>query len=156
MEKLIKILILVVVCLTTAFFLYADYDVWKRYFTANLFADEKRHLIISIFSIVASVFSIPAISFWYQLLLFNEAIIFKSPIEKSSSNFLKQFINQSRIAFIYSIVLFIAVISIFLSALFFNSGVTAINYLLCLLFSVPFILIIIVSRKTFNNIKSLQ
>jgi len=156
MENLIKILILVVAIVTTVFFLVIDYDIWKSYFTGNLFEEDQRFLIQSIFTIAASFFSIPAIKFWFKLILFNEPIIFKPPTENSSSIFLKQFINQARLAFIYSIVLLISVISIILSAIFFNSGLTAINYLRCLLFSVPFILIFIVSRKTFNNIKSLQ
>jgi hypothetical protein len=155
MEKIIKISILIIASSSTTLFLYADYGIWERFFSSDLFSDEKRHLITSIFTFSASCFSIPAIRFWFQLLVFNEAVIFRAPANRGSTIFLKQYTNQSRIALIYSIVLLLAVVSILLSALLFNIGVTVISFLSCFLFLIPFILIVIVSVKTFISIKSM-
>lgn len=158
MEKLIKIVIITVSSISSIFFFAAGYNVWITHSAPTFSSSDRFHLVISVFSIITLLFSIPACSFWFKLLLFNKPIIFKPPNDKSASSFLKPLYKKAKFAFIYSVFLLITVILFLFSVVGFSLDTNYTFRLVIIfgLYSLPFIFIFIVSKKAFKNIKALQ
>lgn len=148
MEKFIKVFLLIVILLTTVFFVIADYDTIRRGYKL-----ETEEWLIMVSTIITSILALPALRFWYKLILFNTKFIFND-IDLSDIEFLKSYRGLAFLSYLHSLFLLISM-AIFLSGIIFNPAANIFSYFIVFLFLLLFIVIAGLNKIAFNKIKLL-